>query len=423
MCALKEYGPSGVEKFHDINDVSYASLADIFCYYDEIERYNTGYKKLVCSDSTRTVFNLVTSALSYMFSKNSVVGSSYSSAYMPMMLDENYIMYQFGNDNAYTSYPLFNLKYNTTLKLVEYSWTNVIDGSKVFFTWTPRLYNGVEDNTESNRPYYSTVAIDTNIPFYDIIVDSDSKWVIENHSRLVAAGLQLGTQAVKTIASGVAGAFAGGSTRSMSSFTGVGSRDLRYGSRTGSFSYWSLPLKKSVRDAMSAEAGRIGSTSGDVGGPVSNFMELARNGLIMNSQIVQGGMQPNDVKQTGNYSDKLNGMSYLTWRKILKVNDYEQVARYYHRYAYLVNEYVGRLQADVLSIFDYVQNRYYFNILKMKEVNTHLIDVIEDENTCELITDRLVNGIRLWNIAPQGQNTDRFDIGTYQYDNVENDYL
>ena len=54
----------------------------------------------------------------------------------------------------------------------------------------------------------------------------------------------------------------------------------------------------------------------------------------------------------------------------------------------------------------------------MQLPNVHLHNVIEDEDTCNAIADRLVDGVRLWNVYNTGVT-----IGDFQYDNVENLYI
>ena len=51
----------------------------------------------------------------------------------------------------------------------------------------------------------------------------------------------------------------------------------------------------------------------------------------------------------------------------------------------------------VTNIFDYVNTRYYFNVLKISDCDLHLVDVIEDTTTLEMIRSRLNGGLRLWN--------------------------
>lgn len=421
ICGLKLYGSTEDYVFTPITEISSTSIDALFSYSNEKAAYDLGRTDAYANTVVKEirVINDVSLLNNLSFTRNTSININFNTSFIPALLDENYILYEYGNDNATTSYPLFSLKYkyDDTNKLSLKRWTDVITGCMCYIT----NYGSISSLFLGNE--YSTYVCDTNIPFYDIILDSSSQWLIDNHSRLVAAGIQLGSQAVRCVASGIAGGITGGMTKSMSSFTGVGSRDMRFGSRTGSFVYSQLPLKKTVQRAMHEEVGKIGSESGDVSGPIGNYVNLVKSGLLVHSEVVQGGMQPNIVKQTGNYSNKISGFHYCTWQRIMKVNDYEQVAHYYHRNGYRVDEFIGRFTQNLSNIFDYVNTRYYYNILKMMECNVHLISVIEDETTCSIITDRLVNGIRLWNIATVSELQDKFDIGTYQYDNVEKSYL
>ena len=60
---------------------------------------------------------------------------------------------------------------------------------------------------------------------------------------------------------------------------------------------------------------------------------------------------------------------------------------------HLYNEYVN----NITNIFTYVNTRYHFNVLKMSDVDLHLSNVIEDDSTVNSITNRLFDGLRLWN--------------------------
>lgn len=100
---------------------------------------------------------------------------------------------------------------------------------------------------------------------------------------------------------------------------------------------------------------------------------------------------------------------------LYQVEDIEQVAQYYHRNGYLVNEYYNE-PCMLLSLINYVENRYYFNILKLANCNVDLLLFTAGEDIKEDIEYRLNIGIRIWNYNVN-------DIGNYSYDNVERKYI
>ena len=125
-------------------------------------------------------------------------------------------------------------------------------------------------------------------------------------------------------------------------------------------------------------------------------------------------MSPDSIRQAGDSTSAfISSQGYVKYRT-LTVLDYEQCANYYHRNGYKVNWYVNNIEEP----FSYIQNRYYFNILKVSDCDLHLRNYIENESDMDNIKDRLIDGIRLWNVENVGVS-----IGDFTYDNVELDYL
>ena len=132
--------------------------------------------------------------------------------------------------------------------------------------------------------------------------------------------------------------------------------------------------------------------------------------------IINSSREPDTVKSSGNFTTAISSEGMNIRMDIYKVNDYEQCAQYYHRYGYLVDEYIN----EVDNIFDYVSTRYYYNVLKMRDVDISLVNSPASTEILELIRERLENGIRLWNC---NEHNTFVEIGNYTYDNVERSYL
>ena len=81
-----------------------------------------------------------------------------------------------------------------------------------------------------------------------------------------------------------------------------------------------------------------------------------------------------------------------------------------------IDEYIN----EVDNVFDYVSTRYYYNILKMRDADISLVNSPASTEILELISERLENGIRLWNCD---EHSTFVSIGDYTYDNVERSYL
>ena len=130
-------------------------------------------------------------------------------------------------------------------------------------------------------------------------------------------------------------------------------------------------------------------------------------GTLMNHQN-----EPGNVHSTGSsYTDLLNKDGIVQYSRLI-VADITQVAQYYRRYGNLVNEYIDTSK----NLFTEYNLRYYFNYIKLAECDVHLSDYLETNDVTGSIKDRLVNGIRLWNV-------DKTDLCDYSYDNVEKDFV
>lgn len=120
-----------------------------------------------------------------------------------------------------------------------------------------------------------------------------------------------------------------------------------------------------------------------------------------------------DISTYGNTRANGSMLINFCW---YKVKDIDDCAYYYHKNGYAVDEnYEFTKQGN---IFDYVNTRAYFNVLKCSDIKMHLTGIISDEATLSAIEARLLGGMRLWNPI-----ANEVDIGNYQYDNVEKSYV
>ena len=104
------------------------------------------------------------------------------------------------------------------------------------------------------------------------------------------------------------------------------------------------------------------------------------------------------------YGQKDMLKEYIT--ALLKVvEDIEDVAKRLEMYGYKVNIILGNE-----NLFNKFNNRYYYNIIKTKDLEINLKNIISDNATIENIKSRFNNGLRLWNTR---------DIGNFKYDNIE----
>lgn len=346
-----------------------------------------------------------------VFSRSTSELNNFNTQYMPSLLDESYIRLEYGNDYCNVGYPLYKLtSISGELDLWLAREINITNGREIFWI---KGYN-------DTMPIYSSISQDINVAFNDIIINSTNQWIIDNHSRLVSMAIQLGYNTTKYVGSGIAGSMGAMSTPLSEITHNPELRDYRYAPKKDDFHYSILPYRKQGKEMLSSAVSSIGSTTGSIS-PVSGlFSSIVNPGLAMQSEVVQAGMQPDTIKQTASSFDKHLTKSMEPWYRIIKVEDYNRCAQYYHRYGYMVNEYIQNV-----NLFEYVNTRFYFNILKLKEVSISLVDYINSNDIINGIENRLRDGIRLWNVLKHVSGSEYVtrDMCKYDKDNVEKDFL
>lgn len=158
---------------------------------------------------------------------------------------------------------------------------------------------------------------------------------------------------------------------------------------------------------------KAGGAGGIMGGAegIASF-----SNRMINQVFTEGNYQWSPVQNKQSQDANISILNYdiNIAVRISCVIDIKNVALYYHNYGYRVDELIS----PTTTIFGDVFNRYYFNVLKTRDINVHLIDYIETDEITEKIKERLNNGLRLWNVR-----NDDVIIGDLHYDNVEDDYL
>lgn len=335
--------------------------------------------------------------ISYDFplQRNTAKGNYFQSYYMTQLLDENYIHIEFGDDSAITSYPLFRYK-DLDLGLKAEYWVNLDSGIVNFHIY--------ETNNESINYLneYDSLVQDTNIPFYDIKVDALTEYAANNRNRWMVAGINTAQNAMSSFIDIV---------------TTYGLASSRINSiRSDSSNYDRRYKEPHLNKKSTAKIESISnSTLERTGGIASEIMGIADP--IMKVAFTEQNLKyaPDNVKQISNVGSKLSSNNIRPFTRITFVNNFEECAYYFHLNGFLVNQPYPNGNT---SIFDYVRNRYYFNVIKMRELDVHLFDYINDEDTLRIIKDRFLDGMRLWNVE-----YDDVSIGDFTYDNVELAYL
>lgn len=297
--------------------------------------------------------------------KNELLYIPFNSSYITQMLDENYISYSFGSDFANTTYPLSILSSN---RLYNKYGVNVD---------SPNVYYVVDANdrfTNRNRGY----VIDNNIMTSALLNDAWQNYISQNRSRWIGA---VGETAVDIISKGInAASRNAGLAGDIADIVG---EKRNYTPKRGK-------LSKKYQRMVSSKTRDIGINTTNA---ITDIAGSSIGGVIGQAiKDVNMMYTPPTVKATADYSSNFDDGWQIYSKKSL-VRDYLQCANYFHRNGFLVNEHINNTN----NIFAYINTRYYFNVLKMSDVDLHLLNVIEDTTSIEAIKDRFFQGLRLWN--------------------------
>lgn len=323
------------------------------------------------------------------FRKNTSKTALFAYNYVPALLDENYISITFGDNEVTSEYPLHELK-NDTIYL--YYWADIGTGTRYY------AIMGDTDVLEENK--HLSIVSNSNVPSLTLRNDPWKQYIARNKYTYINAILNDTTSAISRATPYISQASS--LDREIGKIVNnPNSYDKRYSDKMS-------VLKKKLgakvddlsyeRSSLSLEAGTSLASS------VSSTASYITNAANLKSS-------PCTISRIGSATvANLGNSMYISYRRY-NCDDFENCAQYYHRNGYLVNEYVYDK-----DLYNYVNTRYYYNVLKMSSVDIHLTDCIENRELVEAIESRLMNGIRLWNV-------NNGNIGNYEYDNVEKDYI
>lgn len=289
----------------------------------------------------------------------------YNSKYITQMLDDNYMRISFGTNAVKTTYPLYTLDNNIVyLKYIG----DVLSGKVIYY---------INDNLNSSEDSKQTYVIDDGQLSMEMINDTWKNYEANNKNRWLTATAKTAANVFSMYALYGVGAKYDklDIDRLSNNVTKAGKLTKKAGLKIGD-------LKRDIDEGRALTAARsVGATTSGLIGQLGEDLNMM--------------YAPDTIRKASQFGDILSKVCTITsW--LDKVDDYEQCAMYYHRNGYKVDEYVY----DIDNIFEYVKNRRVFNILKMKSCEVHLHDIIEDETTVDLIKERLINGVRLWNEHP-----------------------
>lgn len=293
---------------------------------------------------------------------------------VPALIDENYIRLSYGDGEVQATAQLYLI----TSPTIEYNYKYDINNAARYYWFTAtnivtirneRVYG--QDNS------ISSLAVNENPITLDLVNDAWGTWKAYNSATLP---LTVGKNILDV------GKFA---------------FDI--------YTKYKFPNERLATDLLFGDDSEKMKDAG-------TGIEMALNMPSRYENIINNYMAPNTAKSSGNFTTAISSEGMNIRMDIYKVNDYEQCAQYYHRYGYLVDEYIN----EVDNVFDYVSTRYYYNILKMRDADISLVNSPASTEVLDLIKKRLENGIRLWNCD---EHNTFVSIGNYTYDNIERSNL
>lgn len=136
-------------------------------------------------------------------------------------------------------------------------------------------------------------------------------------------------------------------------------------------------------------------------------------GALVKNVLKYGDLKnsPDKVRQIGGYASDVLFDNITPIIKIDMVKDIQNVSDLVESIGYKVKETISSN-----SLFNDMNIRYYYNVIKMSDCSVTL-NILQDSETVNNIRSRLENGIRMWNVADTGV------IGSYTYDNIEKKYI
>ena len=315
----------------------------------------------------------------------------FNKMFVPCLLDSNYYRISFGERN-----------YQTT-DLLEYA-------DKDVFTLT---YQGMIDGTRfyfvGSDTYYTSVLADNKY----LMTLYTSEWNNYNAYNKASIGMAMGNYALSCFGFGygtnssLKSTYAGNQQLIDTIYSTPNYLDKRYKSPMLNTKGAALMDYLTPGEANAKRSAKVSATNKAIG-EASSLVHTA-------TQEYNAWLAPNSVRASYDldnvFVSRCEDLVYVLYQ----VEDIEQVAQYYHRNGYLVNEYYND-PCMLFSLINYVENRYYFNILKLANCNVDLLLFTAGEDIKEDIEYRLNMGIRIWNY-------DVNDIGNYSYDNVERKYI
>lgn len=315
-----------------------------------------------------------------------VYTTPYDSKYITAMRDTNYVKYEVGSRHIMS---LFPEEFYDSGTINYYYYADVVSGY--------RYYN-IGTSLNNN---FGTLVCDDNVIEGEIYNSKWEEYQANNRNRWLSYGVNAGIKVVQTVATMAAGygmAGAAFSGRQLAVNVAQASGQMRS----------SAALRQAIENRLHVQGSALDTTMSG-GSSLLDELALKPIGMLMHERNLK--LIPNTVERQGTNStfgpmDNLN-----IYYQVSKVLDFEKCAWQYHLYGYLLMKPIDTY-SFLSDIMEQYKVRYHFNYLSFHECDVHLNGALETQDIIAAIKDRLVSGIRYWDIS-------HTSIGTYEYDNTE----
>lgn len=331
----------------------------------------------------------------YSFSRCTGTNAQAQIKYEPCLLDENYIRLTYGDGTSLAEYPTYNvvIQGDVTKLYINYLF-GLEDGSITL------LINDTDTFNFNNT--YDSLLVLSDVVNLDIMSSPWKDYIANNKNRYITAAIKTGCNAAQTIVS-MASSLYGADVSSKAITNNPRMYKPKRGGLTAKASRRLDDIRAStITDLSNTAAGGLSGTMA----PIYQLLEDS------NMQTV-----PLKTSSFGNPSALTNFTCnvYYQWHVVQNIS---YCFKFYTMYGNRVDELWSASTSSTLlsDLFTTYNVRYYYNYLKFRDLNVELsyFDSIEKR---EQLEERLMAGIRLWNVA------NRDVIGDYSLDNVERSFL
>lgn len=345
------------------------------------------------------------------FTENSNPSVKFDIKYEPALLDINYIRYTFGDISSRATFDLFYALDNKVWNC----YFNDLDGNRYYRLNPNSPLFSLDYEYDGNLTFLNVLEnlVFSAPSFVDVLTDSWKQY--KSYNSYAWAGA-LATTAANVVFAGYGYKVDAGiaSSNLMHDLSEIYRKSSTYDKR---YKNKNIVVRSGAQRRIDELERQYGNTQAQQQAALAQQIGGSGGGLISEAiRETNARYAPDIAKTQGNIKlDYILGAMQV-FSKLEVVQDIERCAQYYHRYGYRVDEYIDTSIYDenTTNIFDYVNTRYYYSYVKIREINIDL-SRLEDARDIEDIELRFRAGLRIWNNDLINSDI----IGDYEKDNPE----